>query len=129
MKITLTRNELTALKSSVKASNDLRYQLLVQYAGGKETADHIMRQAEDQFESFVIKAKNGEGKVLISGDDEEVTIDLPEEYLESTCEYVNDSMELLAGFCQVVVPAFLFFARKQKALAEKYQSICDKIFA
>ena len=88
-----------------------------------------MEQAEDQFESFVIKAKNGEGKVLISGDDEEVTIDLPEEYLESTCEYVNDSMELFAGFCQVVVPAFLFFARKQKSLAEKYQAICDKIFA
>ena len=129
MKITLTRTELTALKSSVKASNDLRYQLLVQYAGGKEAADSIMRQAEDQFESFIIKAKNGESQVLISGDNEEVTIDLPEEYVEYTCEYVNDSMDLFAGFCQVVVPAFMFFARKQKSLAEKYQSICDKIFA
>ena len=78
MKITLTRNELTALKSSVKASNDLRYQLLVQYAGGKDAADRIMEQAENQFESFIIKAKNGESQVLISGDEEEVTIDLPE---------------------------------------------------
>ena len=128
MKITLTRNELTALKSSVKASNDLRYQLLVQYAGGKDVADSIMEQAEDQLENFIAKAKNGESQVLISGDEEEVTIDLPEEYVEYTCEYVNDSMDLFAGFCQVVVPAFMFFARKQKALAEKYQSICDRIF-
>ena len=128
MKITLTRTELTALKSSVKASNDLRYQLLVQYAGGKDATDRIMKQAEDQLENFIVKAKNGESQVLISDYDEEVTIDLPEEYLESTCEYVNDSMDLFAGFCQVVVPTFLFFARKQKALAEKYQSICDSIF-
>lgn len=128
MKITLTRTELTTLKSSVKASNDLRYQLLVQYAGGKDAADRIMEQAEDQFEDLIVKAKNGESQVYISDDNEEITIYLPEEYLESTCEYVNDSMELIAGFCQVVVPAFMFFARKQKSLAEKYQSICDRIF-
>ena len=128
MKITLTRPELTALKSSAKASSSLRYQLLVQYAGGKEAADRIMEQAEEQFDAFVVKASNGESQVLISGDDEEVTIDLPEEYVQATCEYVNESMDLFAGFCQVVVPGFLFFARKQKSLAEKYQSICDRIF-
>ena len=70
---------------------------------------------------------DGEGIMSITYNDTHVTIDVTEEVVIATNEYLADVSSACGDFVIAILPTVMFFAKRVTGLAEKFNSLFDGV--
>ena len=99
---------------------------IAQVMGKEEEAQMYFKAAADYIggkeEDF-----DGEGIMSISYNDTHVTIDVTEEVVIATNEYLADVSSACGDFVIAILPTVMFFAKRVTGLAEKFNSLFDGV--
>ena len=99
---------------------------IAQVLGKEEEAQMYFKAAADYIggkeEGF-----DGEGIMAISYNDTHVTIDVSEEVVVATNEYLADVSSACGDFIIAIIPTVLFFAKRITGLAEKFNSLFEGV--
>ena len=82
-------------------------------------ADFLNGKKEEDFD--------GEGIMSISYNETHVTIDVTEEVVIATNEYLADVSSACGDFVIAILPTVMFFAKRVTNLAEKFNSLFDGV--
>ena len=99
---------------------------IAQVMGKEEEADMYIRAAAD-FIGGKEQDFDGEGIMSISYNETHVTIDVSEEVVIATNEYLADVSSACGDFVIAILPTVMFFAKRVTNLAEKFNSLFDGV--
>ena len=99
---------------------------IAQVMGKEEEADMYIRAAAD-FLNGKEEDFDGEGIMAISYNETHVTIDVTEEVVIATNEYLADVSSACGDFVIAILPTVMFFAKRVTGLAEKFNSLFDGV--
>ena len=99
----------------------------VAIALGKEDEAKMYAQAAADFLNGKEEDFDGEGIMSISYNETHVTIDVSEEVVIATNEYLADVSSACGDFFIAVMPTVMFFAKRVTGLAEKFNSLFDGV--
>ena len=99
----------------------------VAIALGKEDEAKMYAQAAADFLNGKEEDFDGEGIMSISYNDTHVTIDVSEEVVIATNDYLSDLTSACGDFFIAVMPTVAFFAKRVTGLAEKFNSLFDGV--
>ena len=99
---------------------------IAQVLGKEEEADMYIRAAAD-FIGGKEQDFDGEGIMSISYNETHVTIDVSEEVVIATNEYLADVSSACGDFVIAVLPTIMFFAKRVTHLAEKFNSVFEGV--
>ena len=99
---------------------------IAQVMGKEEEADMYIRAAAD-FIGGKDQDFDGEGIMSITYNDTHVTIDVSEEVVIATNEYLADVSSACGDFVIAILPTVMFFAKRVTGLAEKFNSLFDGV--
>ena len=99
----------------------------VAIALGKEDEAKMYAQAAADFLNGKEEDFDGEGIMSISYNDTHVTIDVSEEVVIATNEYLADVSSACGDFVIAILPTVMFFAKRVTGLAEKFNSLFDGV--
>ena len=99
----------------------------VAIALGKEDEAKMYAQAAADFLNGKEEDFDGEGIMAISYNETHVTIDVSEEVVIATNEYLADVSSACGDFIIAIIPTVLFFAKRITGLAEKFNSLFDGV--
>ena len=94
---------------------------------GKEDEAKMYAQAAADFLNGKEEDFDGEGIMAISYNDTHVTIDVSEEVVVATNEYLADVSSACGDFIIAIIPTVLFFAKRITGLAEKFNSLFEGV--
>ena len=97
-----------------------------QVLGKEEEAQMYIKAAAD-FIGGKEEDFDGEGIMSISYNETHVTIDVTEEVVIATNEYLADVSSACGDFVIAVLPTVMFFAKRVTNLAEKFNSLFDGV--
>ncbi len=126
MQIIMTTAEATSSKNYI--ARLMNESARVAIALGKEDEAKMYAQAAADFlngkkeEDF-----DGEGIMSISYNETHVTIDVSEEVVIATNEYLADVSSACGDFVIAILPTVMFFAKRVTGLAEKFNSLFDGV--
>ena len=99
---------------------------IAQVMGKEEEADMYIRAAAD-FIGGKDQDFDGEGIMSITYNDTHVTIDVSEEVVIATNEYLADVSSACGDFVIAILPTVMFFAKRVTNLAEKFNSVFENV--
>ena len=99
----------------------------VAIALGKEDEAKMYAQAAADFLNGKEEDFDGEGIMSISYNDTHVTIDVSEEVVIATNDYLSNLTSACGDFFIAVMPTVAFFAKRVTGLAEKFNSLFDGV--
>ena len=99
----------------------------VAIALGKEDEAKMYAQAAADFLNGKEEDFDGEGIMSISYNDTHVTIDVSEEVVIATNEYLADVSSACGDFVIAILPTVMFFAKRVTNLAEKFNSVFEGV--
>ena len=99
----------------------------VAIALGKEDEAKMYAQAAADFLNGKEEDFDGEGIMSITYNDTHVTIDVSEEVVIATNEYLADVSSACGDFVIAVLPTMMFFAKRVTHLAEKFNSVFEGV--
>ena len=99
---------------------------IAQVMGKEEEADMYIRAAAD-FIGGKDQDFDGEGIMSISYNETHVTIDVSEEVVIATNEYLADVSSACGDFVIAILPTVMFFAKRVTNLAEKFNSVFENV--
>ena len=99
---------------------------IAQVMGKEEEAQMYLKGAAD-FIGGKEQDFDGEGIMSITYNDTHVTIDVSEEVVVATNEYLADVSSACGDFIIAIIPTVLFFAKRITGLAEKFNSLFDGV--
>ena len=99
----------------------------VAIALGKEDEAKMYAQAAADFLNGKEEDFDGEGIMSISYNDTHVTIDVSEEVVIATNEYLADVSSACGDFVIAILPTIMFFAKRITGLAEKFNSLFEGV--
>ena len=99
---------------------------IAQVMGKEEEAQMYIKAAAD-FIGGKEEDFDGEGIMSISYNETHVTIDVTEEVVIATNEYLADVSSACGDFVIAVLPTVMFFAKRVTNLAEKFNSLFDGV--
>ena len=99
----------------------------VAIALGKEDEAKMYAQAAADFLNGKEEDFDGEGIMSISYNETHVTIDVSEEVVIATNEYLADVSSACGDFVIAVLPTVMFFAKRVTNLAEKFNSVFEGV--
>ena len=99
---------------------------IAQVMGKEEEADMYIKAAAD-FIGGKEQDFDGEGIMSISYNETHVTIDVSEEVVIATNEYLADVSSACGDFIIAIIPTVLFFAKRITGLAEKFNSLFEGV--
>ena len=99
---------------------------IAQVMGKEEEAQMYIKAAAD-FIGGKEQDFDGEGIMSISYNETHVTIDVSEEVVIATNEYLADVSSACGDFVIAVLPTIMFFAKRVTHLAEKFNSVFDGV--
>ena len=99
---------------------------IAQVMGKEEEAQMYIKAAAD-FIGGKEQDFDGEGIMSISYNETHVTIDVSEEVVIATNEYLADVSSACGDFVIAVLPTIMFFAKRVTGLAEKFNSVFDGV--
>ena len=94
---------------------------------GKEDEAQMYAQAAADFLNGNEEDFDGEGIMSISYNETHVTIDVSEEVVIATNEYLADVSSACGDFVIAILPTVMFFAKRVTNLAEKFNSIFENV--
>ena len=97
-----------------------------QVLGKEEEAQMYIKAAAD-FIGGKEEDFDGEGIMSISYNETHVTIDVTEEVVIATNEYLADVSSACGDFVIAVLPTIMFFAKRVTHLAEKFNSVFEGV--
>ena len=97
-----------------------------QVLGKEEEAQMYIKAAAD-FIGGKEQDFDGEGIMSITYNETHVTIDVTEEVVIATNEYLADVSSACGDFVIAVLPTIMFFAKRVTHLAEKFNSVFEGI--
>ena len=99
---------------------------IAQIMGKEEEAQMYIKAAAD-FIGGKEQDFDGEGIMSISYNETHVTIDVSEEVVIATNEYLADVSSACGDFIIAIIPTVLFFAKRITGLAEKFNSVFEGV--
>ena len=99
----------------------------VAIALGKEDEAKMYAQAAADFLNGKEENFDGEGIMSITYNETHVTIDVSEEVVIATNEYLADVSSACGDFVIAVLPTIMFFAKRVTHLAEKFNSVFENV--
>ena len=99
---------------------------IAQVMGKEEEAQMYIKAAAD-FIGGKEEDFDGEGIMSISYNETHVTIDVTEEVVIATNEYLADVSSACGDFVIAILPTVMFFAKRVTNLAEKFNSLFDGV--
>ena len=99
---------------------------IAQVVGKEEEAQMYIKAAAD-FIGGKEQDFDGEGIMSISYNETHVTIDVSEEVVIATNEYLADVSSACGDFVIAVLPTIMFFAKRVTNLAEKFNSVFEGV--
>ena len=99
---------------------------IAQVMGKEEEAQMYIKAAAD-FIGGKEQDFDGEGIMSISYNETHVTIDVSEEVVIATNEYLADVSSACGDFVIAVLPTIMFFAKRVTHLAEKFNSVFENV--
>ena len=99
---------------------------IAQVMGKEEEAQMYIKAAAD-FIGGKEQDFDGEGIMSISYNETHVTIDVSEEVVIATNEYLADVSSACGDFVIAILPTVMFFAKRVTGLAEKFNSLFDGV--
>ena len=99
----------------------------VAIALGKEDEAKMYAQAAADFLNGKEEDFDGEGIMSISYNETHVTIDVSEELVIATNEYLADVSSACGDFVIAILPTVMFFAKRVTNLAEKFNSVFENV--
>ncbi len=99
----------------------------VAIALGKEDEAKMYAQAAADFLNGKEEDFDGEGIMSISYNDTHVTIDVSEEVVIATNEYLADVSSACGDFVIAILPTVMFFVKRVTNLAEKFNSVFEGV--
>ena len=94
---------------------------------GKEEEAQMYIKAAAEFIGGKEEDFDGEGIMSISYNETHVTIDVTEEVVIATNEYLADVSSACGDFFIAILPTVMFFAKRVTGLAEKFNSWFDGV--
>ena len=99
---------------------------IAQVMGKEEEAQMYIKAAAD-FIGGKEEDFDGEGIMSISYNETHVSIDVTEEVVIATNEYLADVSSACGDFVIAILPTVMFFAKRVTNLAEKFNSLFDGV--
>ena len=99
---------------------------IAQVMGKEEEAQMYIKAAAD-FIGGKEEDFDGEGIMSISYNETHVTIDVSEELVIATNEYLADVSSACGDFVIAILPTIMFFAKRVTHLAEKFNSVFEGV--
>ena len=99
---------------------------IAQVMGKEEEAQMYIKAAAD-FIGGKDQDFDGEGIMSISYNETHVTIDVSEELVIATNEYLADVSSACGDFVIAILPTVMFFAKRVTHLAEKFNSVFEGV--
>ena len=99
----------------------------ISQALGKEEEAQMYIKAAADFIGGKEEDFDGEGIMSISYNETHVTIDVTEEVVIATNEYLADVSSACGDFVIAVLPTIMFFAKRVTHLAEKFNSVFEGV--
>ena len=99
---------------------------IAQVMGKEEEAQMYIKAAAD-FIGGKDQDFDGEGIMSIAYNETHVTIDVSEEVVIATNEYLADVSSACGDFVIAIIPTVLFFAKRITGLAEKFNSVFEGV--
>ena len=99
---------------------------IAQVMGKEEEAQMYIKAAAD-FIGGKEQDFDGEGIMSISYNETHVTIDVSEEVVIATNEYLADVSSACGDFVIAILPIAIFFAKRVTNLAEKFNSVFEGV--
>ena len=99
---------------------------IAQVMGKEEEAQMYIKAAAD-FIGGKEQDFDGEGIMSISYNETHVTIDVSEEVVIATNEYLADVSSACGDFVIAVLPTIMFFTKRVTHLAEKFNSVFEGV--
>ena len=99
----------------------------VAIALGKEDEAKMYAKAAADFLNGKEEDFDGEGIMSITYNDTHVTIDVSEEVVIATNEYLADVSSACGDFVIAILPTVMFFAKRVTNLAEKFNSVFEGV--
>ena len=99
---------------------------IAQVMGKEEEAQMYIKAAAD-FIGGKEEDVDGEGIMSISYNETHVTIDVSEEVVIATNEYLADVSSACGDFVIAILPTVMFFAKRVTNLAEKFNSVFEGV--
>ena len=125
MQIIMTTAEATSSKNYIaRLMNESAR--IAQVMGKEEEAQMYIKAAAD-FIGGKEEDFDGEGIMSISYNETHVTIDVTEEVVIATNEYLADVSSACGDFVIAILPTVMFFAKRVTGLAEKFNSAFDNV--
>ena len=125
MKIIMTIAEAVSSKNYI--ARIMQESERVAIALGKEDEAKMYAQAAADFLNGKEEDFDGEGIMSISYNDTHVTIDVSEEVVIATNEYLADVSSACGDFVIAILPTVMFFAKRVTNLAEKFNSVFEGV--
>ena len=94
---------------------------------GKEEEAQMYFKAAAEFIGGKEQDFDGEGIMSISYNETHVTIDVSEEVVIATNEYLADVSSACGDFVIAILPTVMFFAKRVTNLAEKFNSVFEGV--
>lgn len=125
MQIIMTTAEAVSSKSYIaRLMNESAR--IAQVMGKEEEAQMYIKAAAD-FIGGKEQDFDGEGIMSISYNETHVTIDVSEEVVIATNEYLADVSSACGDFVIAILPTVMFFAKRVTNLAEKFNSVFENV--
>ena len=125
MQIIMTTAEAISLKNYIaRLMNESAR--IAQVMDKEEEAQMYIKAAAD-FIGGKEQDFDGEGIMSISYNETHVTIDVSEEVVIATNEYLADVSSACGDFAIAVLPTIMFFAKRVTNLAEKFNSVFEGV--
>ena len=125
MQIIMTTAEATSSKTYIaRLMNESAR--IAQVMGKEEEAQMYIKAAAD-FIGGKEQDFDGEGIMSITYNETHVTIDVSEEVVIATNEYLADVSSACGDFVIAVMPTVAFFAKRVTNLAEKFNSVFEGV--
>ncbi len=125
MKIIMTIAEAVSSKNYI--ARIMQESERVAIALGKEDEAKMYAQAAADFLNGKEEDFDGEGIMSISYNDTHVTIDVSEEVVIATNEYLADVSSACGDFVIAILPTVMFFVKRVTNLAEKFNSVFEGV--
>lgn len=94
---------------------------------GKEEEAQMYIKAAAEFIGGKEQDFDGEGIMSITYNETHVTIDVSEEVVIATNEYLADVSSACGDFVIAILPTVMFFAKRVTNLAEKFNSVFENV--
>ena len=125
MQIIMTTAEASSSKNYIARLMEQSARI-AQVMGKEEEAQMYFKAAAD-FIGGKEQDFDGEGIMSISYNETHVTIDVSEEVVIATNEYLADVSSACGDFVIAIIPTVLFFAKRITGLAEKFNSLFEGV--